>query len=949
MFWIGERFERELHDEVQGQIMAGELDAGQTGPTGPGYLAVLGSLGFSTDPADYPVVDVTDDGIGNGTTTSGDPTFHELGSDANPTRLAYVANCTSAADGGGIGGHGHLNLSVAGSYDTRSGFPFQDPDGFQRGLGINPYGRFAGTRVFGPSFDLSSCGSTDTGLIQSEQDNGAQISTNSWGCSGCAGSYDDSSQAFDVGVRDADLVEAGNQELIFVFSAGNSGPTGGTIGTPGNGKNMITVGASENDRPSDEDGNWTDGCLIGPTGADDAMDVIGFSSRGPAPGARTKPELIAPGTHIHGTASTNAGYNGSGVCDQFRPSGQTTFAASSGTSHSTPAVAGLASLVYYWLENPGANITGAGAAPSPALMKAYLMAHTLYLTGVGAGGTLPSNSQGYGMPTLDQLFDDAFKFVVDQSEVFDNTGETWTWSGSVADSGLPVRITLAFTDMAGAIGTSPQVNDLDLEVEVGGMTYRGNVFSGALSTIGGSADAANNYEAVFLPAGTSGALEITVRATNVAGDGIPNSGDVTDQDFALVCNNCVQEPTFSLGVDPTAVGLCAPADGVFTIDVGSILGFTDAVTLSTSGEPAGSTVGFSTNPVTPPGTSTLTIGGTGGVTPGHYDVDVIGTSGAIVQERTVDLGISNGLPAAPTPTSPADGAVDQAVDVELVFSAVAGAESYSLEIATDAAFTNVVESVSDLTSTSYTPTSLDTAVQYFWRVRAHNFCGDGTFSAVFDFTTEPAPGDCAPGITPTELFSDDLESGAVGWSSSGTQDTWMLSSVRTHSGANAFHAEDVDSLSDQYLVSPAIVLPASAEDLTLQFWNHQTIEDSGAGCFDGGVVEISTDDGANWTRLEAELLTDPYDGAISTAFDNPLSGENAWCGDPQDWLKSVVDIDAWAGETVRFRFRLATDTSVGREGWYVDDVAVQACDESTIFTDGFESGNTSSWSNEVQP
>jgi len=168
-------------------------------------------------------------------------------------------------------------------------------------------------------------------------------------------------------VRDADLVEAGNQELIIFFSAGNSGGAA-TIGTPGNGKNMITVGASENFRPTDEDGDWTDGCGIGPTGADNAMDVISFSSRGPAPGGRAKPEVIAPGTHIHGTASTNAGYNGTGVCDQFRPSGQTTFAASSGTSHSTPALAGVGSLVYYWIENGlGGIITdGPTTPPSPA-------------------------------------------------------------------------------------------------------------------------------------------------------------------------------------------------------------------------------------------------------------------------------------------------------------------------------------------------------------------------------------------------------------------------------------------------------------------------------------------------------------------------------------------------------------------------------------------------------
>jgi len=283
--WLNQKLEPELTDEVQGQILAGNFDASQSGPSAPGYLTWLNSYGFSTNPADYPIVDVTDDGIGNGTVNSGDPTLHETGSLANPTRLAYVANCTDSADGSGVDGHGHINTSIVGSYDNTSSSPYVDPLGYQRGLGINPYGRLAGTRIFDPGFDQSSCGGTDTGVIKSVQDNGALINTNSWGCGACAGSYDDSSQAYDVGVRDADLTEAGNQELIIIFSAGNSGSSAGTIGTPGNGKNMITVGASENDRPTDEDGSWTDGCGVGPTGADNAMDVISFSFLQPRPGA----------------------------------------------------------------------------------------------------------------------------------------------------------------------------------------------------------------------------------------------------------------------------------------------------------------------------------------------------------------------------------------------------------------------------------------------------------------------------------------------------------------------------------------------------------------------------------------------------------------------------------------------------------------------------------------
>ena len=114
--------------------------------------------------------------------------------------------------------------------------------------------------------------------------------------------------------------------------------------------------------------------------------------------------------------------------------------------------------------------------------------------------------------------------------------------------------------------------------------------------------------------------------------------------------------------------------------------------------------------------------------------------------------------------------------------------------------------------------------------------------------------------------------------------------------------------------------------LSLQFWNRQVIEDADSGCYDGALVEISTNGGSTWTQLGNSLLvTDPYDGPIDGGFSNPAAGADAWCGDPQDWLNSVVDIGAYAGQTVQFRFRLATDSSVGREGWYVDDVRIEGC------------------------
>ena len=47
---------------------------------------------------------------------------------------------------------------------------------------------------------------------------------------------------------------------------------------------------------------------------------------------------------------------------------------------------------------------------------------------------------------------------------------------------------------------------------------------------------------------------------------------------------------------------------------------------------------------------------------------------------------------------------------------------------------------------------------------------------------------------------------------------------------------------------------------------------------------------------------------------------------------SVVDLDAYAGQTVQFRYRLGTDSSVGQEGWYLDNLTVQSC----VFAEGFD-------------
>ncbi len=105
------------------------------------------------------------------------------------------------------------------------------------------------------------------------------------------------------------------------------------------------------------------------------------------------------------------------------------------------------------------------------------------------------------------------------------------------DTNKPVRVSLSWTDAPGSTSGNAYNNNLNLTVTAGGKTYRGNVFNGAMSTNGGTADAKNNTESVFLPAGTTGAVVVVVTAANINSDGVPNVAPALDQDYALVIYN----------------------------------------------------------------------------------------------------------------------------------------------------------------------------------------------------------------------------------------------------------------------------------------------------------------------------------------------------------------------------------------------------------------------------
>jgi subtilisin family serine protease len=403
-------------------------------------------------------------------------------------------------------------------------------------------------------------------LFMQTYTNGARIHSDSWGSS-TFGEYTASS-------RQADEFMWHHKDALLIFAAGNDGADldkNGVIdldaiASPASAKNVLTVGAAENERAPGSGGltsnSW--GAFARPmppisvdfrSAPYDGIHhgMAAFSSRGPCDDGRNKPDVVAPGTDIISCRSRHpAAGAGWGL---YAPNSNYLFMG--GTSMATPLTAGAAALVrQFFIERAG--ITN----PSAALIKATLIggARPMAPGQYGLGDFLeippaprPNNVEGWGHVNLaGTLFPTGGRTNVVYDHDTLTTGATNTYLFTVSATNA-LCITLAWTDYPGALAAQRAlVNDLDLLVTLPhGLSLRPR----GLAT----PDRVNNVEGVDVWCAAPGTYTIRVIGYNVP---------YGPQSYALVIHEAPARRPIT--VTPTAL--------IVTTDIGTAV--TAALTIS---------------------------------------------------------------------------------------------------------------------------------------------------------------------------------------------------------------------------------------------------------------------------------------------------------------------------------------------------------------------------------
>lgn len=337
---------------------------------------------------------------------------------------------------------------------------------------------------------------------------------------------------------------------------------------------------------------------------------------------------------------------------------------------------------------------------------------------------------------------------------------------------------------------------------------------------------------------------------------------------------------------------------------------------------------------------------------GTVRIGFYGSEGTVDDAEDVDVMIDNFainlIPACPVPTAVSVGSIT-ATTASVSFTSAGS--NFIVEYG-PVGFTPGTGATAGAGGTVVTGTASPIAITGLtagatYHVYVRQVCAGPVYSTnstpVVSFTT--------PLIVSSFPYCEGFETGGLGWSSaifSGSANDWVIGTpaktqiAGAHAGTNAYVTKTTGTYSSSqnaYVKSPVFDFSALTIDPKISFWSNFKTETG----WDAGILEVSTDGGTTWNKVDATLGTGAtFNTATSTNWYNssstsgPIappkwsSTSTAYTGHASGWINSVAQLPGFKGAgyaNVQFRWRFGSDGSGVDEGWAIDDICVTAVDD----------------------
>ena len=159
----------------------------------------------------------------------------------------------------------------------------------------------------------------------------------------------------------------------------------------------------------------------------------------------------------------------------------------------------------------------------------------------------------------------------------------------------------------------------------------------------------------------------------------------------------------------------------------------------------------------------------------------------------------------------------------------------------------------------------------------------------------------------TVIFQDNSEDGTFSWTASGTAAMWDTTFVDYYNGAHSFadsrYGSSPNNASAYFRLNQTINLTEALHP-RLEFWAKWAIEDG----YDYARLQISTNNGSTWTTLAG-------------SYTHIVAGQPSYSA-IQHWVKESIDLSAYSGSNVQFRFFFDSDGGLNGDGFYFDEFKV---------------------------